>query len=82
MSHWIRNTKNEPSASLTLVVVCFTVVMLHMVTSIFINPFGIAIAPFKAAEAMIILGPLLGLYFGRRHTESKDKENELKHAKK
>ena len=80
MNFWIKNTNNEKSASLTLVIVTFSVIMLHMVASIFVNPFGIAIAPFKAAEAMMVLGPLLGLYWGRRNTDVKDKEIDLKHG--
>lgn len=80
MSFWIKNTKGEPSASLTLVMITFSVIIVHMTASIFVNPFGIVIAPFEAAEAMIILGPLLGLYWGRRNTDVKDKEVELKNA--
>ena len=72
---WIRNTSGEPSASLTLIVIAFSIIMLHMLASIFVNPFGIAIAPFDAAAAMLVLTPLLGLYFGRRYTASKEKEN-------
>jgi hypothetical protein len=73
MNFWIKNTKGEKSASLTLVVVAFSVMMLHMIASIFVNPFGIAIAPFQAAEAMMVLGPLLGLYWGRRNTDAKER---------
>lgn len=80
MNFWIKNTKGERSASLTLVITAFVVIMLHMVISIFVNPFGIAIAPFQASEAMIVLGPLLGLYWGRRNTDVKDKEIQLKHG--
>jgi len=80
MNIWIKNTKDEKSASLTLVVVAFSVIMLHMVASIFVNPFGIAIAPFEAAEAMMVLAPLLGLYWGRRSTEVKEKEIDLQHG--
>ena len=78
---WIKNTKNEKSASLTLVVITFAVVIVHMIASIFVNPFGLTILPFDAAQAMIILGPLLGLYFGRRYTDVKDKEIESKNGK-
>lgn len=74
MNFWIKNTKGEKSASLTLVVVAFSVIMLHMIASIFVNPFGIAITPFQAAEAMLVLTPLLGLYWGRRNTDVKERE--------
>ena len=71
MNFWIKNTKGEKSASLTLAVVAFVVVMLWMVLSIFTIP-GILIAPFDASEAMMVLTPLLGLYWGRRNTDVKD----------
>ena len=68
MSYWIKNTEGKPSASLTLVMVAFTIVMLWMTLSIFVNPFGIATVQFNASEAMIVLSPLLATYFGRRYT--------------
>lgn len=82
MNFWIKNTRNERSASLTLVVVAFSVIMLHMLLSIFVSPLGIAITPFQAAESMLVLTPLLGLYWGRRNTDAKEKETELKHSGK
>jgi hypothetical protein len=72
MNFWIKNSSGERAASLTLVVSAFSVGMCHMIASIFVNPFGVAITEFSASEAMMILGPLLGLYFGRRHTSSKE----------
>ena len=81
MNFWIKNTDGKPSASLTLIMITFTVIIAWMVISIFVNPFGIQTVPFNASDAMIVLTPLLGLYFGRRHTEknslgllSKDKK--------
>lgn len=71
MNFWIKNTNNQPSASLTLIMIAFTVIMFWMVLSIFINPFGIQVTPFNASDAMIVLSPMLALYFGRRHTDSK-----------
>jgi hypothetical protein len=82
MNFWIRNTRSEKSASLTLVIVAFSVIMLHMLLSIFVSPLGIAITPFQAAESMLVLTPLLGLYWGRRNTDAKEKEAELKHGTK
>lgn len=81
-SYWIRNTKGEPSASLTLIMVAFTLVMLHMMLSIFVKPFGLEISPFSATDAMVILTPLLGLYWGRRSTDVKETEVHLKHNSK
>lgn len=71
MNIWIKNTKGEKSASLTLVMVAFVIVMFWMVVSIFINPFGFEVMPFDASEAMMVLTPLLGLYWGRRNTDVK-----------
>jgi hypothetical protein len=78
-TYWLKNTKGEPSASLTLIVVAFTLIMLHMALSIFVKPFGLDINPFDAGEAMMILTPLLGLYWGRRNTDVKETEIQLKH---
>ena len=50
--------------------VSFTIVMTWMTLSIFVNPFGLQTVPFNASEAMIVLSPMLALYFGRRHTET------------
>jgi hypothetical protein len=73
---WIKNTKGEPSASLTLVIITFTVVMLWLVLSIFTTPFGLTIAPFNASEAMMVLSPLLLNYWGRRNTDAKSPNNQ------
>jgi hypothetical protein len=78
MSLWVKNTDGKSSASLTLVMVAFTVIMLWMTLSIFVNPFGIQTVPFNASEAMIVLTPLLATYFGRRYTDnSKENKNNI-----
>lgn len=69
MNLWIKNTRGEPSASLTFVSVAFLVIVAHMILSIFVNPFGLAIVPFNASEAMMVLSPLLATYWGRRKTD-------------
>ncbi len=75
---WIKNKSGEQSSTLTFVTVAFSITMIHMVLSIFVNPFGIQITPFNASESMIILSPLLATYWGRRHTESSEKKEEIK----
>jgi len=65
---WLKNTNGQESASLTLVIIAFTIVMFWMTLSIFVNPFGIEVVPFNAADAMLVLSPLLATYFGRRYT--------------
>ena len=74
MNFWIKNTRGEPSASLTFTTIAFAVIVCHMILSIFVNPFGLAIAPFDASEAMMVLTPLLANYWGRRKTDA-DQEN-------
>jgi hypothetical protein len=73
MKLWIKNTRGEPSASLTFVSVAFAVIVVHMILSMFVNPFGIAIVPFNASEAMMVLSPLLATYWGRRKTDVDEK---------
>lgn len=70
MAFWFKNTAGDPSASLTLVMVAFTVIMAWMTLSIFVNPFGIETVPFDASGAMLVLTPLLATYFGRRYTDN------------
>ncbi len=73
MNIWIKNTKGEKSASLTLVIIAFVVMMSWLVVSIFADPIGIVVPAFDASEAMMVLTPLLGLYWGRRNTDVKEK---------
>lgn len=71
---WIKNTAGEKSVSLTMTLVTFVVVIFWMVISIFENPFGVKTVPFDATAAMTVLSPLLALYWGRRHSDTKLKE--------
>jgi len=77
-SMWIKNKSGEQSSTLTFVTIAFSITMIHMVLGMFVNPFGIQITPFNASESMIILSPLLATYWGRRHTESSEKKEEIK----
>ena len=67
-SIWIKNTKGEPSASLTMVVVAFVVVTLWLVVWLIVAPLGVPMPAFEVTTAMGYLMPLLTLYFGRRWT--------------
>jgi hypothetical protein len=71
MNIWLKNSKGEPSASLTFVSIAFFVIMLWLTLSIFSKIGHIQIREFSGSEAMSILGPLLATYFGRRFTDSK-----------
>ena len=75
MKLWFTNTKGEKSVSLTLVLITFTIVVLWWILSIFVNPFGLTIMPFDASEAMMVLTPILGLYWGRRNTDARAPSN-------
>jgi len=72
----IKNTAGEKSISVTMVIVTFIVTMIWMVLSIFVKPFGLEVTPFDATQAMTVLSPLLALYWGRRHTDSKSTNNQ------
>lgn len=65
---WIKNTKGEPSASLTMSVISFVSVTLWLLVWLIATPFGVPVPAFDAASAMAYLSPILALYFGRRWT--------------
>ena len=65
---WIKNSKNEPSASLTMSLIAFIAVTVWLVTWLIATPFGAPVPTFDAATAMAYLTPVLTLYFGRRWT--------------
>lgn len=74
-TYWIRTADTKvPSSSLTLAVITWAVIMLWLFCSIFAPMFDLEILPFDAAEAMMILSPILLNYYGRRHTSAKKKE--------
>lgn len=66
MRIFIKNTEGQPSASLTMTLVAFIVVILWFVVWVIGAGFGLPVPPFEASTAMGLLGPLLTLYFGRR----------------
>ena len=70
MSLWIKNTKGQPSASLTFATIGFFVVTLWLLVSIVAKIGHIEIRPFNGTEANLFLTPLLLLYFGRRQQDN------------
>lgn len=67
MNLWIKNTSGQPSASLTLSVVAFCLTALwYLLGGILELP---RVRAFDAGDAMAFLGPLLALYWGRRHSD-------------
>lgn len=69
---WIRNSRGQKSASLTLAVIAFVVTTVWLALSIVGTVGGIAVTPFDSTVAMAYLAPCLALYFSRRHTKSKE----------
>ncbi len=67
---WITSSKGKRSASLTLAVIAFTITTIWLGLSIG----GLAYMPFDSTAALAYLVPCLGLYFGRRHSESKEEK--------
>lgn len=68
---FIHNTAGERSASLTLAVIAFVAVTGWLVAWLVCTPLGLLVPPFDASAALQYLTPILALYFGRRHTDSK-----------
>lgn len=80
-TYWIRTADGgKPSSSLTLVIVTWAVIMLWLITSIFAPMFGLTMLTFNASEAMLVLSPILLNYYGRRHTDAKSDEAQMKHT--
>ncbi len=69
---WVKNTSGQKSASLTFVVVGFTVVTLWLLVLIVSKIGHFEIRQFDSGTAMGYLTPLLALYFGRRWTNEKN----------
>lgn len=65
---WIKNSKGDASASLTMAIVSFVVITLWLIVWLVATPFGVAVPAFEASTAMAYLTPMLALYFGRRWT--------------
>ena len=78
---WLKNTKGEPSASLSMAVITFSVILVHYILWVVGAALGLIIPPFDASNAMMFLGPMLGLYWGRRSTSVKEREVELDHRR-
>jgi hypothetical protein len=73
---YIKNSNDKKSASLTLMIVSFTIVSLWLMLSIVSETFGLNIKEFSSTEAMSYLTPILMLYFGRRYFEDKTPKND------
>lgn len=69
---WLKQSDGKPSASLTMVFLAFNVCLLWLFLSIVEGLGPIKVRAFDAGQAMTFLTPLLGLYFGRRFTDSKN----------
>lgn len=70
-SVWIKNTAGQPSMSATFAVIAFIVTTLAYVASIFQKVGIFNFRVFDPAAATAYLMPILGLYFGRRYTDTK-----------
>lgn len=68
---WIKDSKGNPSASLTFVTIAFWVTTLAYIASIVTKIGPVEFRPFDAGACAAFLGPLAALYFSRRYTDSK-----------
>ena len=68
---WVINTDGKPSISATFATIAFLTTTLVYVASVFEKIGPVTIRPFDAAVCSAYLVPIMGLYFGRRWTDSK-----------
>lgn len=67
---WINDTNGNPSMSATFATISFFVTTAIYIASIFQKIGSVEIRAFDAGAASAYLVPSLGLYFGRRWTDS------------
>jgi len=67
---WINDTNGNPSMSATFATISFFVTTIVFIASIFQKIGPVEIKPFDAGAVSSYLIPSLGLYFGRRWTDS------------
>ena len=67
---WINDTNGNPSMSATFAPISFFVTTAVFIASIFQKIGSVEIKPFDAGAVSAYLIPSLGLYFGRRWTDS------------
>jgi len=72
---FIKNSRGEKSGSFTFAAIAFTITSLSVILGILENvtfgEFSISLRSIDAATITAYLFPIMGLYFGRRWTESK-----------
>lgn len=67
---WVNDTNGNPSMSATFATISFFITTIIYVASIFEKIGPLTIRPFDSGAASAYLIPSLGLYFGRRWTDS------------
>lgn len=67
---WLNDTSGNPSMSATFATISFFITSAIYVASIFEKIGPLTIRPFDSGAASAYLIPSLGLYFGRRWTDS------------
>ena len=68
---WIKNSKGQPSATLTFVTTSFIIVALSYIASMFVQIGPVQFRAFDAGACSAFFIPLLTLYGARRYTEKK-----------
>lgn len=72
---WLRNDAGRKSVTVTLVTIAFLVTTFAYVLSI-VGSIGLVVfRPFDVAACAAYLTPILALYFGRKHSDSKNGVN-------
>lgn len=68
--YFLKDTKGEKSLTTTLVIVSFFLTSMAYVLSIVEHIGPVAIRPFDIGACGVFFGPILALYFGRKHTDA------------
>lgn len=71
---WIKNSRGQASATLTLLVISFFVTMIAYMGSMFVKIGPLEMRPFDSGACAAFFIPVLAAYLGRRITAAKYNE--------
>lgn len=73
---WVRNDKGKGSVTVTFLSIAFLATTLWFVASMFESLGPVHIRPIDTGAVSVYFIPILGLYFGRRWTDTNAKKKE------
>ncbi len=72
----LKQSDGKPSVSFTMLIICFSIVMIWLLLSIFEGFGSVKIRQFDFPGVTLFLSSFFGLYFGRRWTDLKKEIND------